>query len=79
MGVCNDLVDFYRFHFILRQNTYLLYINKVDPDPTPHIAASDLSLHYKSMSLLWDPRLKNLAISVLGSGNSQCKPKRKLL
>ena len=32
--------------------------NSVDPDQTPHSAASDLGLHCLPMSLLWDARLK---------------------
>ena len=33
-------------------------VNSVDPDQTPHSAASDLGLHCLPMSLLWDARLK---------------------
>ena len=32
--------------------------NSVDPDQTPHSAASDLGLHCLPMSLLWDTRHK---------------------
>ena len=32
--------------------------NSVDPDQTPHSAASDLGLHCLPMSLLWDARHK---------------------
>ena len=32
--------------------------NSVDPDQTPHSAASDLGLYCLPMSLLWDARLK---------------------
>ena len=32
--------------------------NRVDPDQTPRSAASDLDLHYLSMSHLWDARHK---------------------
>ena len=34
-----------------------LNANSVDPDQTPHSAASDLDLHCLLMSLLWDARL----------------------
>ena len=37
---------------------YELNANSVDSDQTPHVAASDLSLHCVPMSLLWDARLK---------------------
>ena len=33
-------------------------VNSIDPDQTPHSAASDLGLHCLLMSLLWDARLK---------------------
>ena len=36
----------------------LFYANSVDPDQTPHSAASDLDLHCLQMSLLWDAGLK---------------------
>ena len=32
--------------------------NSVDPDQTPHSAASDLGLHCLPVSLLWDARHK---------------------
>ena len=32
--------------------------NSVDPDQTPRFVASDLSLHFLPMSLLWDARYK---------------------
>ena len=35
-----------------------LNANSVDPDQTPHSAASDLGLHSLPMPLLWDTRLK---------------------
>ena len=35
-----------------------LNANCVDPDQTRRSAASDLGLHYLSMSLLWDAGLK---------------------
>ena len=35
-----------------------LYANSVDPDQTPHSAASDLSLHCLPMSLLSEARYK---------------------
>ena len=31
-----------------------LHVNSVEPDQTPHSAASDLGLHCLPMSLLWD-------------------------
>ena len=34
-----------------------LNANTVDPDQTPHFAASDLGLHCLPVSLLWDARL----------------------
>ena len=36
----------------------LFYANSVDPDQTPHSAASDLGLHCLPISLLWDARHK---------------------
>ena len=31
---------------------------QTDPDQTPHFAASDLGLHYLTVSLFWDARHK---------------------
>ena len=35
-----------------------LNANSIDPDQTPHSAASDLGLYCLPMSLLWDARFK---------------------
>ena len=38
--------------------TLVFNANSVDPDQTPHSAASDMGLHFLSMSLLGDVRYK---------------------
>ena len=38
----------------------LFTANSVDPDQTPHSAASDLGLHCLPISLLWDGRYKRV-------------------
>ena len=35
---------------------HILYANSVNPDQTPHSAASDLGLHCVPVFLLWDAR-----------------------
>ena len=42
----------------------VLIANRVDPDQTPHSAASDLGLHRLSMSLVWDARNKWVKLSL---------------
>ena len=44
--------------FIIVREISELNANSVDPDQTPHSAASDLGLHGLPMSLLWDARLE---------------------
>ena len=44
-----------------------LNANSVDPDQTPHSAASDLGLHCLPMSLLWDAMHKWVKVSILNS------------
>ena len=39
-----------------------LNANSLDPDQTPHIAASDLGLRCLPMSLLWDARRKGVRL-----------------
>ena len=42
----SSIVYLYHFYFIFTRNAHLsLYANSVDPDETPHVAASDLGLH----------------------------------
>ena len=36
----------------------IFYANRIDPNQTPHSAASDLGLHCLQMSLLWDASYK---------------------
>ena len=45
--------------------TLVLSANSVDPDQTPHSAASDLLLHCLPMSLLWDTRHKWVQLNIV--------------
>ena len=47
-----DLICIISFHFIFRRNIHLTYANSIDPDPTPHSAASDLVVRCLLMSNL---------------------------
>ena len=46
-GLAISIISFY---FICKRKTHF-YANSVDPDQTPHLAASDLGLHRLPMSL----------------------------
>ena len=54
----SGLVDVYQFIFILRSNVFLFYANSIDVGQMARFAASDLGLHYLTMTLLWDTRQK---------------------
>ena len=46
------LVSFYYYHTLYKIPVF--NANSVDPNQTPHSAASDLSLHCLPMPILWD-------------------------
>ena len=43
-------------------NIFVFNANSVDPDQTPHSAASDLGVHCLSIFLLWNARHKRVSL-----------------